>query len=419
MRIVRKSMPNERVAFGGGKVSSGCVEPGSCLGCRLCVNICPETALVFLEPNIMKVYAEKCIFCEICAEVCPMKILSIKEDGRMLEWKIFVPEKKHKAKFFGNLEAEVISKGICSHCTACASICPVNGITAGDKPISFPEYIKDCVDCGACVRVCPRWDYKPKSGIGNYIEAFAGRSKRFSGQDGAMVTEFIATAFEIGAIDAAVLVSRDDNWNTKVVTVTSAEQLKNEKLSGSKYSFADVMPAVKEAVLRYNSIAFVGTPCMITALRKMQENFKKFERVKLAIGIFCTENFYYHDLSKFLLEKKKVDIRNALKTNISKGKFIVNLKSGEVVSFSVKELDEIVPSGCKVCQDFSAVDSDISFGSSGSPDGFSTVIVRSEFAKKIADTIKEKGSAELGQVNIEAVKKSCEYKVKIHPYSTK
>ncbi len=336
------------------------------------------------------------------------------------EWQFPLPEKKHKKKYFGNLKAEVIDTGLCCHCAACAAICPVGGITAGDRPIDFPNWVKECIDCGACVKVCPRWDYKPLNGVGDYIEAFAARSKRFVGQDGAMVSEFAASALEMGVIEAAIFAGRDEEWRTKIVTIRSPEQLKNRKVTGTKYCYADVLPALKDAVLKYESVAFVGTPCMVSAVRNMQKAYKKFrERVKLAIGLFCTENFYHHQLYDFLLNKKGVDLRNAVKTDIKKGKFIVKLKDGSSVKFPVKEFEEIIPSGCKVCQDFAAVQSDVSVGSVGSPNGYSTVLVRSDIAKQIADYIREKGYAEFGDVNLDLVKKLCDYKVKIHPYPPK
>jgi coenzyme F420 hydrogenase subunit beta len=194
--------------------------------------------------------------------------------------------------------------------------------------------------------------------------------------------------------------------------------LYDRKVTGTKYSYADVLPALKDAVIESKAVAFVGTPCMISAVRKMQKSFKKFERVKLAIGLFCTENFYHHQLSEFLA-KKGVDLRLATKTDIKKGKFIVRFVDGGRVSFPVKEFEEIIPSGCKVCQDFAAVESDVSVGSVGSESGFSTVIVRSEIAKKVIDQIREKGTAEIKEPDIQAVQKLCEYKVKIHPYPPK
>ncbi len=335
------------------------------------------------------------------------------------EWQFPLPEKKHKKKYFGNLKIEVIDTGYCCHCAACASICPVEGITAGDAPIDFPNWIKECVDCGACIKVCPRWDYTPKNGLGEYTELVAARSKRFVGQDGAMVTEFTASALEMGIIERAIFVARDSNWRTKIVTVKSPEQLYDRKITGTKYSYADVLPALKEAVLKSEAVGFVGTPCMVTAVRKMQKAFKKFQRVKLSIGLFCTENFYHHQLYEFLLEKANADLRNAVKTDIKKGKFIVEMKDGSKVRIPVKDFEEIIPSGCKVCQDFTAVDSDVSIGSVGSANRFSTVMVRTEVAKQILDYIKEKDYAEFREPKLELVQKLCDHKIKIHPWPPK
>jgi len=114
-----------------------------------------------------------------------------------------------------------------------------------------------------------------------------------------------------------------------------------------------------------------------------------------------------------------VDLRDAVKTDIKKGKFIVRLKDGGRVSFPVKELEEIIPSGCKVCQDFAAVESDVSVGSVGSATGFSTVIVRGDLAKQVLDYIREKDYAEFGEAKLDLVQKLCDYKVKIHPYPPK
>lgn len=335
------------------------------------------------------------------------------------EWRFPLPERRHKRKYFWNLKMEVIDTGLCSHCSTCAAVCPVEGITTGDKPIDFPTWVKDCVDCGACVKVCPRWDYKPLNGLGEYIEILSAKSNRFVGQDGAMVSEITASALEMGIIERAIFVGRDENWRTKIITIKRPEQLYDRKITGTKYSYADVLPALKDAVLKSEAVGMVGTPCMVSGVRKMQRNFKKFERIKLVIGLFCTENFYHHQLYEFLLKEKGVDLRNAVKTDIKKGKFIVRLKDGGKVSFPVKEFEEIIPSGCKVCQDFSAVESDVSVGSVGSKTGFSSVIVRTEVAKQIIDYIKEKGYATIGEANVSVIEKLCKYKIKIHPYPPK
>ncbi len=168
------------------------------------------------------------------------------------------------------------------------------------------------------------------------------------------------------------------------------------------------MVELRKAVFRSKKgVGFVGTPCMISGLRSLQR-VKSFRKVKIAVGLFCMENFYYDQLVKFLSDRG-INIGDAVWIGISKGKFIVKLNDGEK-SFPVKELNHIVPSGCKVCEDFTAVESDVSVGSVGSPEGFSTVIVRTEVGKEMAEKLKER--CEIGDVNLKIVEKLCELKKK-------
>ncbi|RJS75149.1 F420H(2):quinone oxidoreductase [Methanophagales archaeon] len=318
------------------------------------------------------------------------------------EWEVTVPEKPLKDKlYFENLKAKVIDTNLCSRCLTCACICPVDGITAVDG-VDFPDYEAKCTDCGACVRVCPRFVYEPKSGLGTYIEFIAGRSKRFAGQDGAMVTELIVSAMEMGMIDRGLFAGRDEKWAIEMFHVRDPQQLAIPTLGGTKYTFADVLPALKKAVrFTKRGVGVVGTPCIVSGVRKLQQEFPIFrEKVKLVVGLFCTENFHYDDISKFLQEKG-VDFDKLIKTDITKGKFIATMSDGEKVKFKVKEVEDIVASGCNVCTDFTAVESDASVGSVGSAPGFSTVAVREEPAKKVIEYIKEKGYADFGEAKPE------------------
>ncbi|RLI77933.1 F420H(2):quinone oxidoreductase [Archaeoglobales archaeon] len=327
--------------------------------------------------------------------------------------KLPIPERPTwEVSYFEMLKERVIDTGVCSYCGTCAAICPVGRIVVEDKPIDFPNYKNKCKDCGACIRVCPRWDYQPLSGLGMYVDALAAKSTRFEGQDGGMVTEIVASAFEMGLIDRAVFVTRDENWKPKAIEIKSIEDLKNPNVRGSKYSFADVLPLTTTAALLCNrGVAVIGTPCMISGIRKLQEEDALFgERVVLTIGLFCTENFYHWQLSEFL-KKRGVDISKVKRMSIEKGKFIAEW-DGNRLEVPVKELKSIVPSGCEICKDFTAVEADVSVGSVGSNDGYSTILLRGGFARDVLDYIKVKGYAEFDEVNIEPIEKLAERKAK-------
>ncbi|AGK60870.1 Coenzyme F420-reducing hydrogenase, beta subunit [Archaeoglobus sulfaticallidus PM70-1] len=392
---------------------SGFSKPENCIACQLCVLSCPVGAISCSRNGDAEISIDpdKCGACGVCVRNCPAMALDLVDLNGTFSVKVELPEKIIDAKYFGNLKKKVIDSGLCSHCSTCTAICPVYGITAGDKPIDFPNWENDCIDCGACIRVCPRWEYEPLSGVGDYIEILAGRSKRFTGQDGAMVTEIMASALEMGIIDASLFVDRDEEWRTKIVTIRKPKQLEKSTATGTKYSFADVMPELRKAVFRSKKgVGFVGTPCMVSGLRKIQ-NIESFrDRVGVAVALFCTENFYHNQLKEFLA-RKGIDLSKAVKTDITKGKFIVKFEDGEV-SFPVKELEEIIPSGCRMCIDFTGVESDISVGSVGSDAGFSTIIVRTERGREIIEYIKEKGYAEFREADLSVVEKLANYKIK-------
>lgn len=319
------------------------------------------------------------------------------------KWEVKVPAKKLKDKlYFENLKAIVIDTNLCSRCLTCVSICPSGLIVTEEDIVGFPDYEKRCFDCGACVRVCPRFIYEPLSGLGTFIEIVAAKSKRFTGQDGAMVTELMASAIDMGLIDQALFVDRNEKWETSIFHVRYPEQVGVGTLTGTKYVFAGILPALKEAIrFTKKGVGVVGTPCMVSGIRKLQQEFPIFkEKVKLVVGLFCTENFHYNDLMKFLREEKGIEIEKILKTNISKGSMYVTVAGAEKKRrIKMAEFEErgLVAKGCDYCTDFTAVQSDASVGSVGSEAGFSTVIVRNETAKRIMDFIREKGTAEFGE----------------------
>jgi len=330
-----------------------------------------------------------------------------------LEWRVKIPEKKIEGKAWLNLKKRVIDTGLCTHCSACALVCPVGGIISSpNQEIDFPEWEENCIDCGACIRACHRWEYTPLYDLGDYIDLTAGKSKRFKGQDGAMVTEFMASALEMGLIDRALFVGRDDEWRPVIYHIRSVDQLKNTRVTGTKYSYASVLPELKKAVeVTKKGVGVIGTPCIVTGVRKLQSEFKVFrDKINLVVGLFCMENFYYYQLRAYL-EKKGVDLKKLVKMDITKGKFIATMTDSKV-SFPVKEMDEIVPHGCESCTDFANVLADVSVGSVGSKAGYSTVVVRAEVGKKVLDYIKDKGYADFSKVNPEIIEKLTKLKKK-------
>ncbi|HNV39555.1 MAG TPA: Coenzyme F420 hydrogenase/dehydrogenase, beta subunit C-terminal domain, partial [Methanoculleus sp.] len=73
------------------------------------------------------------------------------------------------------------------------------------------------------------------------------------------------------------------------------------------------------------------------------------------------------------------------KMDIGKGKFTVYTERGAVSQMPLKLIHKYVQPGCHVCLDYVANLADISSGSVGSPDGWSTVFVRSTKGNAVWD----------------------------------
>ena len=136
--------------------------------------------------------------------------------------------------------------------------------------------------------------------------------------------------------------------------------------------------------------AMVGTPCQILAATKINKysEITGGSPIDIKVGLFCMENFSYTYLEKFL-NQNNIEMYEIKEFRIDKGKFLVNLINGNEFSIPIAETNVFTRKNCQICTDYTSDLSDISVGSVGSPDGYSTVIVRTEKGKKIINELKE------------------------------
>ena len=129
-------------------------------------------------------------------------------------------------------------------------------------------------------------------------------------------------------------------------------------------------------------IAMVGTPCEIMAASKLQHYTDSPIDVKL--GLFCMENFSYKYFEN-LLKEYDLKMEDIEKFQITKGFVFLLLKTKETVKIPLSIAKRIIRKNCNICVELTSETSDISIGSIGSDEGWSTLIIRTEKGEEIVN----------------------------------
>ncbi len=324
-----------------------------------------------------------------------------------------------RPKIFGNLVAEVIRKNTCVTCGVCEAVCPVNTVKIED---GTPKLAGLCISCQLCYWNCPvasfdvsemeqkvfgrtRTDEETAIGIHKGIYAVKANDEEIQkkAQDGGAVSSILVSFLSNGG-DGAVVAGVEENkpWSAKPVVATSREDIL--KGSGTKYTNSPSLVGVASAIQEYSlrNFALVGTPCQMQGIRNIETDPWSDERIKgavaLRIGLFCMETFNYSSFMEYLT-KNDIDVSKVEKFEIKSGKFIAHQNSEEVHNVKLAEVKSLVRSCCHVCGDFSAEFADLSVGNVGSPDGWSTVIVRTEIGETALTTAEKSGLVEVKPID--------------------
>jgi len=204
--------------------------------------------------------------------------------------------------------------------------------------------------------------------LGNYKSVISARSTDKDilkkSQDGGIITTLFAYALEEGIIDGAIVAGPSaEPWRPEPVVATSKAELL--AAAGTRYTISPNLYLIKEATRSYglDRVGIVGTPCQMQAVRKAQlypiGMRDVDDKIALALGIFCMENLSYQALEAIVEDHCNQKMESVKK------------------KMPLKLIHKYVQPGCNVCLDYVANLADISSGSVGSPDGWSTVFVRS------------------------------------------
>lgn len=299
---------------------------------------------------------------------------------------------------FQEFYQEVVGKGVCSGCGACVVVCPINALSYMEER---PVLTSECNDCGVCILACGRFRFdlnelerfvfgkvrSQEQSFGIYEQLFATRSKDEDVlkvcQDGGLVSSLLIWGIEKGVIDGAIVSGFEpSSWMASPIYVSSKEEVL--RAAGTRYTYSANILKLKDLIGKKLRVAYVGTPCQIQSIRKMQyyKLRRAVEAIVFNIGLMCHESYTYDGLMlKKVKEELGVGFDEIKKVNI-KRKILVELKSGEIKEIALKDAKPYVRLGCRYCGDFSSELSDISAGGVGTT-GWTITVIRTQKGKDV------------------------------------
>ncbi len=327
-----------------------------------------------------------------------------------------------KIDFEKSLLIDVVNSGKCASCGTCIVVCPFGSLEFNKGK---PNQVKECKVCGICAQACPRYNWSMASaenalfGRPRKTEEEFGVFRRMAiaqakpeniqqvRQDGGAATAMLAAAMQNGLIDGAIVAGKSKEKPFLPIPILAVTPQQIVESAGTKYTGSSSLLALPEMIKQKKTqVAFVGTPCQVQAVRKMQMGgIKKFSTpIKYVIGLMCSESFDYEGLIETHIKGKLgIDPKSITKMNI-KGKMLVTTPAG-TTAIPLAEVKPYVGKSCHVCEDFSSELADVSVGGLGL-DGWTFAIIRTEKGEELFTNAEKAGFLESKPVEEGAFSKS-------------
>ncbi len=351
-------------------------------------------------------------------------------------------ELRDKRTKFDNVK-DIWSEGLCTGCGACSAACKNNAIEM--KKTSSGLYAPKldasiCKECGLCIKICPGhlvefdelnklvFNKTPEDTLlGNFLRCYVGHATNFEtrwrGASGGLVSALLVFALQEKIIDGALVtrMNKEKPLEPEAIIAKSAHEIL--EAAGSKYCPSPTGTAIKEILNVDGKYAFVGLPCHIHAIRKMEKNNKKLKnRIVLHLGLLCLYSPTFTGtnvlLKKMGVSKNEVD-KLSYRGEGWPGNVVIKMRNGGEKRLPSTEARSILFSGffipwrCTMCCDGTSELADLSFGdawlreTSGDKIGSSLIISRNEIGENLLQVAKSKGIIRIQEISRDKVLKAC------------
>jgi coenzyme F420 hydrogenase subunit beta len=386
------------------ELAEGVIDAGRCIQCGTCVAVCPSDSIGVSEETGLPELVKMCTGCSLCWSFCPRaglryealwpsgdgsedveELVDLSETRPGQAWRLLAelgPDEMRRtvtpvAISGSRRRFELVGRERRQSSPVLETVSQApNGASIEGEPASFDGKSSKA---------------RSDAGLGVVKAKYAARVTKefdrryFAGpQDGGVVSAILIGALENRQIDGALIAreSPEEPWRAIPFLAKTPDEIR--EYAGSFYNQTMALGSLDISGLRHNArIAVVGTPCVIEGVRAMQSmpwprGKSRVDSVVLTIALLCTKSFDYERLVlRELRDVRGVDLDEVRKIDVLHGKLVVLARDGrELVNEPVKNFHSAALKGCDECADFLGRTADVSVGSVGSSDGWSSVLVR-------------------------------------------
>ena len=298
---------------------------------------------------------------------------------------------------YNTLKERIIDSGFCTLCGACEAACPVSALhVQGEKVNRLHDCTQDMDLCPICYEMCPHSEALllrslsfvadapvKNEALGYYRKVLLAQAVdpklREQSHGGAVVTALLKYGIEKKIFDSAIVSQTEPENPAKPKPAVALVPDDILSAIGSKFFPSSVAKAYGRAVYGHGktSIAFVGVPCHVLALRKMEAwQHKIIDHLKITIGLFCFGTFSMSPLLNYIEQKYKIKPSEIKLLRVASN-FEVHTENG-VTQIPMREIEKHILPSCRTCTDFASELADISVGGAYPLPDWSTVIIRTK-----------------------------------------
>jgi coenzyme F420 hydrogenase subunit beta len=321
---------------------------------------------------------------------------------------------------YNDLKSRIIDPGLCTLCGACEAACPVHALRIEGDTV---HYLHDCSEqmdfCPICYDVCPHSEAlllealgfvtdapQRRESLGYYrkivLAQATDRKLREMSHGGGVVTAILLNSIDRKLIDGAVASQQGRKETLKLEPSIGLVYDDMFSAVDAGYFPSAVGKAFGKIVHEYGKtrIAFVGTPCQVLAMRKLESwEHRIADNLKVVIGLMCLWSFSLKNLLKGIKQEQGIDSSEIVKITLDK-KYIIHTKE-KVAMIPVTDAKKHILQGCLSCLDYTAELADISVGGAYPLDEWSTAIIRTKTGEEIFNSAVKNGAIQVRRLEEE------------------